>query len=230
MRLFLAFQRSTGNRLLTIFIGDGIASAMPMLKCTDPECGEEWFVHSELGFDSECPECGAPSRALDAYDDEDDQPEEVVAKVKPAARMGFARRRAISVLRDHGVTTPPVPVEKIATGAGFEIRDKPTLGALRGRLVGNVIELVAADHPWVKRFSIGHELGHHFLETTHADGSTAEQEANNFANELLVPGTMLRTAILETPQLEELIRLFQASRPVVRIAVEHYRLTSNLIE
>ncbi|CAA9479641.1 MAG: hypothetical protein AVDCRST_MAG67-780 [uncultured Solirubrobacteraceae bacterium] len=45
---------------------------------------------------------------------------------------------------------------------------------------------------------MAHELGHHFLGNRHRDEPLAEQEASSFAGELLVPGTMLESAMKQT--------------------------------
>lgn len=198
---------------------------MPEFKCIDPECEEQWSTRSGLAVGEECPQCGEEGRLMDAYDDEADE----VATEAPALaqpRVAFARGRATAAVRDHGTTAPPVPVCDIAASVGLPVEKRAAMGDLRGRLLTDAIEVPTGDHPWVQRFSVAHELGHYFLETTHAEGSPAETEAHNFANELLVPGPMLRAAMEETPDLESLVRRFQASRPVVKIAAKHHRLPS----
>jgi Zn-dependent peptidase ImmA (M78 family) len=119
-------------------------------------------------------------------------------------------------------------VHSIARKCGFDIRESRTLGKLSARLVNKVIE-VNADDPVVRqRFSVAHELGHHFLGTKHGDGRLAEQEANAFAGELLVPGQMLRSAIEQTADTRELAMLFKVSRQVLEIAAEHHKLFDQL--
>lgn len=75
-----------------------------------------------------------------------------------------------------------------------------------------------------KRFSIAHELGHHFLGTTHGSGPTVEPEADAFAGELLVPGPLLRAAIGGGSSVDDLRQRFQVSRQVIEIAAETHKL------
>ena len=79
-----------------------------------------------------------------------------------------------------------------------------------------------------KRFSIAHELGHHFLHSTHGTSRQIEREADAFAGELLVPGHFLRNAIARTSSIDELRRLFQVSRQAVEIAAKTHRLGEKL--
>lgn len=141
---------------------------------------------------------------------------------------GHAREKARKVLREHGIGRPPVVVHAIARQCGFEVGDSHQLGKLSARLVGQVIE-VNAEEPVVRqRFSVAHELGHHFLGTRHGDGPLAEQEANAFAGELLVPGHMLRSAVEQTTDTNALATLFKVSRQVLEIAAQHHKLFDQL--
>lgn len=128
----------------------------------------------------------------------------------------------------NGFVRPPVVVHAIARSLGFTVRTSHTLGPLSARLVGDAIE-VNADEPSVRqRFSVAHELGHHFLGTVHGGGEIAEREADSFAGELLVPGPMLREAIKATSDAAELRKLFAVSRDVLRIAAETHGLVDRL--
>jgi Zn-dependent peptidase ImmA (M78 family) len=135
---------------------------------------------------------------------------------------------AREVLREHRIAHPPVVVHSLARKCGFDIRESHALGKLSARLVGKVIE-VNADNPVVRqRFSVAHELGHHFLHTRHGDGQLAEQEANAFAGELLVSGQMLRSSMEQTTDTRELARLFKVSRQALEIAAQHHKLNDRL--
>ncbi len=144
------------------------------------------------------------------------------------AHPGHAREKARGVLREHGIGHPPVVVHSIARKCGFEVRESHQLGKLSARLVGQVIEVNAEDPAVRQRFSVAHELGHHFLGTRHGDGSLAEQEANAFAGELLVPGHMLRSMIEQTTDTSELATLCKVSRQVLEIAAKHHKLFDQL--
>jgi len=144
------------------------------------------------------------------------------------AHPGYAREKARQVVREHGFVRPPVVVHKIARDLGFEVRQGTNLGRLSARLAAKVIEL-NPDEPAVRqRFSVAHELGHHFLGSRHGDGEIAEREANAFAGELLVPGPMLNAAMGTTTDAAALRKKFAVSRQVLQIAAEHHKLDSRL--
>jgi Zn-dependent peptidase ImmA (M78 family) len=105
-----------------------------------------------------------------------------------------------------------------------------TLAVLRGRLVGRTIELVKDDPHAVQRFTVAHELGHCALEHSHSAGEWAETEANNYANELLVPGPLLREAMTDTTSFVALRRKFVVSRPVMEIACRHHHCFDSLTD
>ncbi len=199
---------------------------MPLLRCTDPDCGHTWFEHSRLADGADCIECGSPTTVVGRETDGgwDDTP---AIPGRPARedgpRLAYARARAQALLQEHAIQGVPVPVRAIARRDGLEIKDDVTLGKLRARLVGSVIELASGDGEYVKRFSIAHELGHWILSTRHGDGPHIEAEANAFAGELLVPGPRLLVALRQTTQVSELSRMFQVSHSVIRIAAETHK-------
>lgn len=202
---------------------------MPLLRCTNTECRHQWFERSNLAVDSECPECGEATEVVGV---DDDLPAELDAapsqRQGERAHPGHAREMARQVLRDHQIVRPPVVVHSLARKCGFDIGETKTLGTLSARLVGKVIEVNANDPAVRQRFSVAHELGHHFLRTRHGDGQLAEQEANAFAGELLVPGQMLRVSMEQTIDTGELARLFKVSRQALEIAAQHHKLKDRL--
>lgn len=124
------------------------------------------------------------------------------------------------LLREAGVTGPPVPVEQIARSLNAQIRHEPFSGDVSGALLRDeraTIIGVNALHPETRqRFTIAHELGHLVFHTGHpvhfdrapfrinlrnAASSVAcdpeEIEANRFAAELLMPAWMLKRDLLE---------------------------------
>jgi hypothetical protein len=200
---------------------------MPWFRCTDTECGHRWFQHSALDDAPECPECGEASENVDPDDEEAFEPQQAPATSR-LARMAYARQLARKRLTDAGITAPPVQVRELAEADGLTIVLRHGLGNLRGRLVGDTIELVKDDHPVVQRFTIAHELGHRALEHKHGDGAWAETEADHYANELLVPGPMLSQAMTTTTSSAALRNLFNVSRPVLEIACKHHRCAGRL--
>jgi hypothetical protein len=199
---------------------------MPLLRCTDEDCGHEAFVRSELAAGSTCEECGADTVVVGV---DDDLPAELFDPAAEArAHPAHARAKARAVARDHGFVRPPVVVHSIARKLGFTITESERLGSLRARMVGDHIEVNASEPPVAHRFSIAHELGHHFLGTVHGDGEAAEREADAFAGELLVPGPMLRDAMNTTTDAGTLRGLFKVSREVLEIAARTHGLEERL--
>ncbi len=199
---------------------------MPYLRCRDrEECGWEGYERSELAVGSPCPRCDGET---DVVTDYDDPPALSESGAHERARPAAPRERARQLLRAHRTTKPPVPVHAIARLEGFEIVERSNLGSLRGRLIDKTIEVAASDDWAVQRFTIAHELGHHFLGSCHGSGQHAETEANAFAGELLVPGPLLHAAHATTTHASELADRFQVSRTVLKIAAENHRVLARL--
>lgn len=140
------------------------------------------------------------------------------------SRKRTISNRAQSLLDDHEVTTPPVPVERIAKTLGARLRYSPLDDELSGMIYVNedtpIIGVNALHHPNRQRFTIAHECGHLILHRTritkevHVDKAfpmlmrdsvsaagvdEMEIEANLFAAELLMPGTLLTKALGNEP-------------------------------
>lgn len=199
---------------------------MPLLRCTDEECGHEFFERSSLAVGAACELCGGDTVVPGA--DDDPPAELVVSAVEERPHPAHARTRARAVAREHGFLAPPVVVHAIARELGLTVRPSNRLGTLRARLVGETIEVNAEEPPVAQRFSVAHELGHHYLGTAHGDGETAEREADAFAGELLVPGPMLREAMNTNTDRAELRKLFKVSRDVLERAASTHGLASRL--
>lgn len=126
--------------------------------------------------------------------------EEALAKAR-AARRGFN-----AVL--------PVPIEKIASKHGIKIETAYLDDELSGMsFVKDGVSVVVVNgnhHPNRRRFTIAHELGHHFLHRSYLENNVhvdkailnrneissqgidkKEIEANTFAAELLMPAAEL---------------------------------------
>jgi hypothetical protein len=199
---------------------------MPLLRCTDEECGHQWFVATSLAIGAACDECGGETVVVGV---DDDGPEGPTAVELPArSHPGHARAKARQVAQEHGFVRPPVVVHRIARDVGFTVRTSRQLGTLRARLVGSDIEVNAEESGFAQRFSVAHELGHHFLNTQHGGGDIAEKEADAFAGEMLVPGPMLSTAMEQTSDTRALCDLFKVSRTVLEIAAKHHRVSDRL--
>lgn len=128
-----------------------------------------------------------------------------------AFRLKMAKQKAEAFLRDEGITALPVDPFAIAASRDIEVKPKPdTAGGVSGMLLrhGDMFGISYATHiksEGFQRFSVGHELGHYFLDghidhilpqdgvhTSHAGFVSAdpyELEADQFAAGLLMPGT-----------------------------------------
>jgi hypothetical protein len=90
--------------------------------------------------------------------------------VSLAFRLKMAKQRGEAVLRDEGITALPVDPVAIAASRDIEVKGKPdTAGGVSGMLLrhGDNFDIVYATHnksEGFQRFSIGHELGHYFLD------------------------------------------------------------------
>lgn len=196
---------------------------MPLLRCQDPECGHEWFETSRLAEGADCIECGGPTALVDR----DDDPEELKDTSTKATgrnagpRFAFSRQAAQALLRKHKIDRLPTLVDEIARREGLAVVESTSLGNnIRGRLVGDVIEVAPSDSAVVKRFSIAHELGHHSMGTVHNQSREEEREADVFANELLVPRDKLQEHLKHTTDVRELAREFFVSKQVIQIAID----------
>lgn len=158
-------------------------------------------------------------------------------------RNQFVTKMARKVLRDSKIKAPPVDLVAVLRAHGIEyeeIDDFPD--SVDAMIVARENTFCAAvntrHHLHRRRFSLAHELGHHFL---HRDGypesevtidnppseefvmgtkSPAEIEADLFAGELLVPIEFLRAA--PDKQIPTLSKLFLVSEQVIAVAISRH--------
>lgn len=117
-------------------------------------------------------------------------------------------------IQKYNVQSPPTPLDEIITEEGLTIASMRwgKDSQLDGLLVRNkrIIALNIDKPPRRQRFSLAHELGHYALnhdyikqlgpaididhppENAHAHHESLEAEADEFANEMLVPGEVLK--------------------------------------
>lgn len=145
---------------------------------------------------------------------------------------------AHKVLAEHGLLCIPVNPVVLAGKLGIKVYNAKfsdqSLSAMVAKRGNDVtILLEQGEPPYRKRFSIAHELGHHFLHLL-ADGEIVDKttdffrdsveagqelsedrrkeiEANQFAAALLMPAELIREAWPSRKSVEEMAELFNVS-------------------
>lgn len=160
-------------------------------------------------------------------------------------RTHLCKRKAGDILKEAGITTPPVDVESIAKSFFLQIVQSDTRRhGGRALLEHGQIHVNASDSPAGQRFSIGHELGHYvlhsdgFVFSTHEDSESElyaedpdkvlEHEADYFSSVLLVPPRWLRKDVDAGMSPQELAERYQVSQEVIFIALKQHRLLNRI--
>lgn len=155
------------------------------------------------------------------------------------ATTAFARKKARKILKEFGVTAPPVAVRDIIEGHGLRIEEVEREDAYNGELIPEhrCIRLNTQKPKTRQRFTLAHELGHWVLyhrqrmiedenlpleadaetldETDFDDQATQkarDDEADTFAAELLMPTQWVRVD-------------WKSRRPDVRLLAERYEVS-----
>ena len=157
-------------------------------------------------------------------------------------RKSFIRRAALSVLKECGITDPPVDLVTVTRKYGLEYQEvdyfEEDVDAMIISFEGRVIAAVNANSSINRRrFSLAHELCHHLyhqdrsalLDQVSIDsaGDDYEQggkdpfeiEADVFAGELLVPLPMLKKYFRSGYTILDVARIFSVSESVASIAL-----------
>lgn len=158
-------------------------------------------------------------------------------------RTSFVKKMAQKVLRECGVSAPPVDLTRIIEANNFIYMEVDTfpdnVSALFVKKDGKDYAFVnARHHPHRRRFSLAHELGHillnHAMEDLdevpsidappesmrhYAAGDPLEKEANIFASELLMPVALLKKEYAKGADIEKLAGVFLVSTQAMTIAV-----------
>ena len=160
-------------------------------------------------------------------------------------RTRLCEMKAREILRDAGITEPPVDVESIAEALFLNIVLTDTREHhWRALLEFGEIHVNASESPAGRRFSIGHEIGHHLLHpdgfvfSAHEDPESElyagdpdkalEDEADYFSSVLLVPPRWLRKDVDAGLMPPELANRYQVSREVIFIALQRRRLLNRV--
>jgi Zn-dependent peptidase ImmA (M78 family) len=159
------------------------------------------------------------------------------------------KERAAELLRESGSATVPVPLDKIATHLGVNIKYYPYEGELAGmiaKVADGAVVGVNSLHPRTRqRFTIAHEIGHFVLHSFDVhidtgfrvkkrDGTSSlaidpdEIEANRFAAELLMPADELLTDLIERDvdiedddDIKSLADKYQVSRQAMALRINN---------
>lgn len=159
--------------------------------------------------------------------------------------VSYARQKARSVLQEYFTKDPPIrlpiPVREIAAVHGFEIYELKSMNKHHRALKQDIpsegrklIGLNANYHRHNQRFSIGHELGHHFLGHSPEEDCDEEQiklfnsEADEFSAELLMPLDMLKEKLVEMKDIPSIAKAFDVSEQALWIKICEQRLLSLL--
>jgi Zn-dependent peptidase ImmA (M78 family) len=166
--------------------------------------------------------------------------------------MGLSTRSQVEqfakeVLVQHGLYSVPVDPVDLASKLGVTVHnakfaDDSLAGLIAKRGDNAQILVEQSDPPYRKRFSIAHELGHHFLhllqdghiidrrvdmfrekQPAAASGSShrnQEIEANWFAAALLMPEDLVRLHWAENPSVTVLARVFNVSEEAMGYRVD----------
>jgi Zn-dependent peptidase ImmA (M78 family) len=161
-------------------------------------------------------------------------------------------QKARDVLRQHGLQTVPINPVSLANRLGIKVNNAKfsddSISAMIAKRGENIMLLVAEqDPPYRKRFSIAHELGHHFLHLIE-DGEFIDKEAdlfrgiedenveklnekswvevqsNIFAAALLMPKDMLKKEFEKGLSVDELALMFGVSKEAMAIRLSQLEL------
>lgn len=158
-------------------------------------------------------------------------------------------RQASEMLKQHGLYTVPVDPVTLANRHGIKIHNaKFATDNVSGMISkkGENINLLVnyQDAPQRKRFTIAHELGHHFLHLLEdgdfvdkdlfrpqeplgdemTDKKRQEVQANQFAAALLMPEELVKKAYSITSEIAQLSLLFNVSEPAMAIRLSQLGL------
>lgn len=153
-------------------------------------------------------------------------------------RKKFAQVQAQKLLKNAGVLIAPVSLQRIVehlqTTRSLEVQKFNFSEKVSGMLVlERSLDYEHAtigfneNHPWCRRrFTICHEIGHLLLGHACNSGldDHSEREANVFANELLIPTSLIKIDFKKTPSIETLAKLYRVSTAAMTIKLMDVKL------
>lgn len=170
----------------------------------------------------------------------------------PPMRRQEVEDRALEVLKRHGLLSIPVDPVDLAGREGISVNnavfsDEGVSGMVARRGPHVTFLINQNDPPYRKRFTIAHELGHHFLHLTTDEEvvdrtvdlfrfsepagedltpfKRREIQANQFAAGILMPDPLVREAYSDAPEIKTLARLFNVSEEAMAIRLNTLGLT-----
>lgn len=155
-------------------------------------------------------------------------------------RIGYCRDFARKVLSKHYPTLSqsdlPIKLDLITSQLGYETILLDEMNHNHSALVlrdKKLIGLNSKHHIHRRRFSLGHELGHIFLDHPFEEDCELKEikiinsEADEFASELLVPLSLFKI-LIKKYDTSKLSKLFLVSRDVIIIKAQQNHLFSFL--
>lgn len=162
-----------------------------------------------------------------------------------AADWNKAKAKAAEVLKEYGLTKPPIDPESIAEAMGVDVVYANFAPGTKDRISGFIqfdpLRIIVNNDisPNRMTFTIAHELAHYLLHRDWANSNEyqvlprqneydrrkppEEQEADCFAAELLVPADMLKR-YKDYASPRELARMFAVSEDVILNRFKSLRL------
>ncbi|MCW1888283.1 MAG: ImmA/IrrE family metallo-endopeptidase [Candidatus Moranbacteria bacterium] len=148
--------------------------------------------------------------------------------VTSGARKTVAKKLALKLLSDAGITAAPVQLPQIIRflqeTRNLEVVSSPFPISISGLLVRcNDLDMESLtigfnqNEPWCRRrFTIAHEIGHILMNHASCDRgnetSHKETEANVFASELLLPTKILKEDFSKIQNIPELSKKYLVSQ------------------
>jgi len=164
----------------------------------------------------------------------------------PFVRREEIERRAADVRRKHGLESIPIDPVVLANRLGIAVHnakfsDDKLVGLIARRGDNRILLVNESDPPYRKRFTIAHEIGHHFLHLI-SDGEFVDGEAdlfrgppedqsqvtpvhrmqiqaNMFAAALLMPEDAVRVEWARLKSIPEMARRFNVSETAMGIRI-----------
>jgi len=159
-------------------------------------------------------------------------------------RTGFIRSLVKKVLSDSGIASPPILVKDVAEAQGFDLIYYPFPEEVSAVVIKDeklfAIGVNQNHHPNRQRFSIAHELGHYlldhkqdlfvkisnldFVEKKDDSNKLIENEANQFASELLIPIDMIKNDFAKDDNVQMLAKQYKVSEQAMFIRLMNLKL------